>query len=143
MRSAVRAQASLCLGIAMLAGCASRGVGGSGPGDLAAYDACAAEAGSTAPWPKAREEVVEFMREDVPLTVAVDALLITAQTAAGERPPIPTDALVDAISRHSWRSSSINPLQDWATRDERGPLLALRRCLANRYGYEFAVPPTP
>jgi hypothetical protein len=108
--------------------------------DLRAYDACATTA---APWEKAREEVIQFSRERVPLATAVDILIITAQTAAGERVLIPSDEVAEALSRHAWRTTSINPLWDWATRDERGPLMAVRRCLAERHGYKFAVPTSP
>jgi hypothetical protein len=137
MPATVRRRAALVVAVTVLTACAPTQVRRDPAGDLRAYDDCAVAA---APWSKVREEVEAFQREGVPLAVALDALLITAQTAAGERVLIPTDAIVEALSRHAWRTSSINPLQDWSTRDERGPLLVLRRCLADRYGYRFATP---
>jgi hypothetical protein len=134
--------AALYVVLALLAACAmkDRRAASDPVADLRAYDTCAATA---APWEKAREEVIQFFRERVPLATAVDVLLITARTAAGERVLIPTDEVADALSRHAWRTTSINPLQDWASRDERGPLVTLRRCLAERFGYEFALPTSP
>jgi hypothetical protein len=106
--------------------------------DLRAYDACAAVAG---PWAQVRTEVLAFAREGVSLATAIDALVVTARTAAGEHVIIPSDEIADALSRHAWQSRSVNPLRDWEERDERGPLAALGRCLAERYDYKFAIAP--
>jgi hypothetical protein len=124
--------------VALVAACAPR-VRTDPAADLRAYDACAAVA---APWGKVRDEVIAFSREGVALATAVDALFVTARTAAGEHVLIPSDEVADALSRHSWQTRSINPLRDWEQRDEREPLLALSRCLSERYGYRFAVVPT-
>jgi hypothetical protein len=142
MTAGVLRVAALSAVIAFLGACAGKDTSAApdAAADLRAYDTCAATA---APWEKAREEVIQFFRERVPLATAVDVLIITAQTAAGERVLIPTDEVADALSRHAWRTTSINPLHDWATRDQRGPLMAVRRCLAERYGYRFAVPASP
>ena len=102
--------------------------------ELIAYDACAA---ASSPWAKVRDEIVQFSREGVPLTTALDVLLITARTAARERVLIRSDEVADALSRHIWRGASTNPLDDWAPRDQREALGAIRRCLAERYGYTF------
>jgi len=107
--------------------------------ELSAYDACAA---TPAPWPKVREEILQFSREGVSLPTALDVLIITARTAAGERPIIRSDEVADALSRHVWRGASTNPLHDWAARDQRQPLLAVRRCLGERYGFKFPEDPT-
>src|SRR5437667_11014259 len=81
--------AALYVVLALLAACATKDPRAAPDpvADLRAYDTCAATA---APWEKAREEVIQFFRERVPLATAVDVLLITAQTAAGERVLIPT-----------------------------------------------------
>ena len=104
--------------------------------ELAAYDTCAATA-TPSPWAKVRDEIVHFSHEGVSLPTAIDVLIITARTAAGERPIIRSDEVAEALSRHAWRGASTNPLHDWAARDQREPLLAIRRCLGDRYRLKF------
>ena len=107
--------------------------------ELSAYDSCAAAA---APWAKVRDEIIQFSREGVSLPTALDVLIITARTAAGERPIIRSDEVANALSRHVWRGASTNPLHDWAERNQREPLLTIRRCLAERYRFKFPEDPT-